>query len=183
MGFIFNKVIKPLFRTQKGNWKSRLNEQLDKQIVICKDMDASSIAMTLDNIVIQNFYYDKLLLKLAAQQYEEFDLETSKPIHKLALKYPEQLSEKDIFRFFYETRLIIRTMQRESEPEIINLANIGSFGIIVMSIGIVYFKDSRTKGFQVWKELERGFSETKKFNYKKHLPEELTKLLETAVFN
>ena len=182
MGFIFNKVIKPLFRTQKGNWKSRLNEQLDKQIVICKDMNASSIAMTLDNMVNQIYYYDKLLLKVTAQ-YKKFNLETSKPIHKLALKYPEQLSEKDIFRFFYETWLIIRTMQRESEPEIINLANIGSFGIIVMSIGIVYFKDSRTKGFQVWKELERGFSETKKFNYKKHLPEELTKLLETAVFN
>ena len=182
MGFIFNKVIKPLFRTQKGNWKSRLTEQLDKQIVICKDMNASSIAMTLDNMVNQIYYYDKLLLKVAAQ-YKKFNLETSKPIHKLALKYPEQLSEKDILRFFDETWLIVRTMQRESEPEIINLANIGSFGIIVMSIGIVYFKDSRTKGFQVWKELERGFSETKKFNYKKHLPEELTKLLETAVFN
>ena len=145
-------------------------------------MNVSSIAMTLDNMVNQIYYYDKLLLKVATQ-YKKFDLETSKPIHKLALKYPEQLSEKDILRFFDETWLIIRTMQRESEPEIINLANIGSFGIIVMSIGIVYFKDSRTKGFQVWKELERGFSETKKFNYKKHLPEELTKLLETAVFN
>ena len=66
MGFIFNKVIKPLFRTQKGNWKSRLNEQLDKQIVICKDMNASSIAMTLDNMVNQIYYYDKLLLKVAA---------------------------------------------------------------------------------------------------------------------
>ena len=58
MGFIFNKVIKPLFRTQKGNWKSRLNEQLDKQIVICKDMNVSSIAMTLDNMVNQIYYYD-----------------------------------------------------------------------------------------------------------------------------
>ena len=182
MGFIFNKVIKPLFRTQKGNWKSRLTEQLDKQIVICKDMNASSIAMTLDNMVNQIYYYDKLLLKVASQ-YEKFDIKTSKPIHKLALKYPEKLNDKDIFRFFDETWLIVRTMQKEPEPEIINLANIGSFGIIIMSIGIVYFKDLRPKGFQVWKELERGFSETKKFNYKKHLPEELTKLLETAVFN
>ena len=182
MGFIFNKVIKPLFRTQKGNWKSRLNEQLDKQIVICKDMNASSIAMTLDNMVNQIYYYDKLLLKVAAQ-YKKFNLETSKPIHKLALKYPEQLSEKDIFRFFYETRLIIRTMQRESEPKIINYANIGSFSIIVLSVAITYFKDLRKKGFKLWKELERGFPEVKDFDYKKHLPKELTKLLETAVFN
>ena len=182
MGFIFNKVIKPLFRTQKGNWKSRLNEQLDKQIVICKDMKVSSIAMTLDNMVNQIYYYDKLLLKVAAQ-YKKFNLETSKPIHKLALKYPEQLSEKDIFRFFYETRLIIRTMQRESEPKIINYANIGSFSIIVLSVAITYFKDLRKKGFKLWKELERGFPEVKDFDYKKHLPKELTKLLETAVFN
>ena len=182
MGFIFNKVIKPLFRTQKGNWKSRLNEQLDKQIVICKDMNASSIAMTLDNMVNQIYYYDKLLLKVAAQ-YKKFNFETSKPIHKLALKYPEQLSEKDIFRFFYETRLIIRTMQRESEPKIINYANIGSFSIIVLSVAITYFKDLRKKGFKLWKELERGFPEVKDFDYKKHLPKELTKLLETAVFN
>ena len=183
MKSIFNKVIKPLFRTRKGNWKNRFNKQLDKQIVICKDMDASSIAMTLDNMVIQNFYYDKLLLKLAAQQYEEFDLETSKPIHKLALKYPEQLSEKDIFRFFYETWLITITMQRESEPKIINYANIGSFSIIVLSVAITYFKDLRKKGFKLWKELERGFPEVKDFDYKKHLPKELTKMLETAVFD
>ena len=182
MGFIFNKVIKPLFRTQKGNWKSRLNEQLDKQIVICKDMNASSIAMTLDNMVNQIYYYDKLLLKVAAQ-YKKFNLETSKPIHKLALKYPEQLSEKDILRFFDETWLIIRTMQRESEPKIINYANIGSFSIIVLSVAITYFKDLRKKGFKLWKELERGFPEVKDFDYKKHLPKELTKLLETAVFN
>ena len=182
MGFIFNKVIKPLFRTQKGNWKSRLNELLDNQIKICKDMSADSIANTLDNMTNQINRYENLLVNVALI-YSKFDIKTARPIHKLALKYPEQLSEKDILRFFDETWLIIRTMQRESEPEIINLANIGSFGIIVMSIGIVYFKDSRTKGFQVWKELERGFSETKKFNYKKHLPEELTKLLETAVFN
>ena len=182
MGFIFNKVIKPLFRTQKGNWKSRLNELLDNQIKICKDMSADSIANTLDNMTNQINRYENLLVNVALI-YSKFDIKTARPIHKLALKYPEQLSEKDILRFFDETWLIIRTMQRESEPEIINLANIGSFGIIIMSIGIVYFKDSRTKGFQVWKELERGFSETKKFNYKKHLPEELTKLLETAVFN
>ena len=61
----------------------------------------------------------------------------------MALKYPEQLSEKDIFRFFYETWLIIRTMQRESEPKIINYANIGSFSIIVLSVAITYFKDLR----------------------------------------
>ena len=182
MKSIFNKVIKPLFRTRKGNWKNRFNKQLDKQIVICKDMDASSIAMTLDNMVNQIYYYDKLLLKVAAQ-YKKFNIETSKPIHKLALKYPEQLSEKDIFRFFYETRLIIRTMQRESEPKIINYANIGSFSIIVLSVAITYFKDLRKKGFKLWKELERGFPEVKDFDYKKHLPKELTKLLETAVFN
>ena len=182
MGFIFNKVIKPLFRTQKGNWKSRLNELLDNQIKICKDMSADSIANTLDNMTNQINRYENLLVNVALI-YSKFDIKTARPIHKLALKYPEQLSEKDILRFFDETWLIIRTMQRESEPKIINYANIGSFSIIVLSVAITYFKDLRKKGFKLWKELERGFPEVKDFDYKKHLPKELTKLLETAVFN
>ena len=183
MKSIFNKVIKPLFRTQKGNWKSRLNELLDNQIKICKDMSADSIANTLDNMTNQINRYENLLVNVALI-YSKFDIKTARPIHKLALKYPEKLSEKDILRFFDEAFLIIRYLQKDPlEHDHLRLANVGSFGILCSGIGIIYFKDLRNKGFQVWKELERGFSETNEFNYKKHLPEELTKLLETAVFN
>jgi len=32
MGIFLDKIVKPLFRSQKGNWVSRINELIDSQL-------------------------------------------------------------------------------------------------------------------------------------------------------
>ena len=51
------------------------------------------------------------------------------------------------------------------------------------AIGMICFPETRKKGFQVWKYAHECFPQCKKFNYKKHLPKELVKLLEVGVFD
>jgi len=51
------------------------------------------------------------------------------------------------------------------------------------AIGMVCFPETRKKGFQLWKYSYECFPLCKKFNYKKHLPKELVKLLEVGVFD
>ena len=183
MGIFLNKIIKPLFRSKKGNWISRINELFDNQLKIANEdlsfseREDNEFAFTtaLDGVVdiIEN--YETLLEGLAAN-YIKFDIKTARPIHRLALKNPEKLSEDDKLRFFDESFLIIFQMQREGLTPT-KLATSASLG----GIGMVCFPETRSKGYQLWTYLENRFWKCKKFNYKKHLPKELVELLEGAV--
>jgi hypothetical protein len=183
VGIFLNKIIKPLFRSKKGNWISRINELFDNQLKIANEdlsfseREDNEFAFTtaLDGVVdiIEN--YETLLEGLAAN-YIKFDIKTARPIHRLALKNPEKLSEDDKLRFFDESFLIIFQMQREGLTPT-KLATSASLG----RIGMVCFPETRSKGYQLWTYLENRFWKCKKFNYKKHLPKELVELLEGAV--
>jgi hypothetical protein len=187
MGIFLNKIIKPLFRSKKGNWVSRINELIDNQLKITvdasslsnKESDLFVFSTALDGVVdiIEN--YDTLLEGLTVS-YVKFDIKTAKPIHILALKNPEKLSEEDKLRFFDESFLIAMQMKRGLTP--IRLAKSASLGILMGALGMVCFPETRSKGYQLWTYLEECFPQCMRFNYKKHLPKELVELLETAVF-
>ena len=187
MGIFLNKIIKPLFRSKKGNWISRINELFDNQLKIANEdlsfseREDNEFAFTtaLDGVVdiIENY---EILLEGLEANYIKFDIKTARPIHRLALKNPEKLSEDDKLRFFDESFLIIFQMQREGLTPT-KLATTASLGILLGGIGMVCFPETRSKGYQLWTYLENRFWKCKKFNYKKHLPKELVGLLEGAV--
>lgn len=187
MGIFINKVIKPLFRSKKGNWISRINELIDNQLKIVADYntqmeresDLITFANALDGVVdiIEN--YNELLEGLVPH-YIKFDIKTARPIHRLALKNPEKLSEEDKLRFFDESFLILMNMTRNLTQA--SLFRSGSYGFLIGALGMVSFPETRSKGYQLWTYLEECLPHCKEFNYKKHLPKELIELLETAVF-
>lgn len=187
MGIFLNKIIKPLFRSKKGNWISRINELFENQLKVANDYnnederksDLITFASTLDGVVdiIEN--YNELLEELVPV-YVKFDIKTAKPIHRLALKNPEKLSEEDKLRFFDESFLLLMNMTRNLTQT--SLFRSGSYGFLIGALGMVSFPETRSKGYQLWTYLEECLPYCKMFNYKKHLPKELVYLLETAVF-
>ena len=68
MGIFLNKIIKPLFRSKKGNWISRINELFENQLKVANDYnnederksDLITFASTLDGVVdiIENYKRD-----------------------------------------------------------------------------------------------------------------------------
>jgi len=195
MGIFLDKIVKPLLRSQKGNWISRINELTDSQLKIAhsgqteeeKEADKITFANALDGFVDYVENYDSLL-ESVSQFYVKFDIKTAKPIHKIALKKPEMLSDKETLLFFDHTFLISQNIRRQHQAIPMNLLIYGALpllasqGLFTSAIGMICFPDTREKGFQLWKYLYGSFPLCKKFKYKKHLPKEVVKLLEIGVF-
>ena len=182
-------MIFSLFRSKKGNWINRLNKLLDNQLKIAGDgltssdrvSDREAFANALDIMVEQIENYDDLLDTVAVN-YIKFDIKTAKPIHKIALKNPEKLSDEDKIRVFDEMSLIMNNLSRLN-PRMYALTQTGALGFLLISIGMVCFPEIRTKGYKLWSYINDCLPMCTKFKYKKHLPKELIKLLDTAVFN
>ena len=196
MGIFLDKIVKPLFRSQKGNWVSRINELTDGQLNIAhsgqneeeKEADRMTFANALDGLVDYVENYDALLKSLS-EFYVKFDIKTAKPIHKIALKKPEMLSDKERLLFFDHTFLILQNIRRQHQAIPMDLLVYGplpllaSQGLFTSAIGMICFPDTREKAFQLWNYLHGCFPLCKKFKYKKHLPKEVVKLLDTGVFD
>ena len=196
MGVFINKILKPIFLSQKSNAIRRLNELTAGQLDVAnsgqteeeKEGDRLSFAWSLDGMVdiIEN--YDALL-ESVAQFYIKFDIKTAKPIHKIALKNPEKLSKKEMLEYFTHTSLIMFNISRLHEAIPRKLLMYGplsmhaSHGFLMGAIGMICFPETRKKGFQLWKYAYECFPLCEKFKYKKHLPKELVKLLEVGVFD
>ena len=196
MGFFINKILKPIFLSQESNWIRRLDELTAGQLDVAnsghteeeKEADRLSFAWALDGMVdiIEN--YDAIL-ESVDQFYIKFDIKTAKPIHKIALKNPEKLSKKEMLEYFEHTFLIMANITRHHKTIPGDLLIHGtlqmhaSHGFLMGAIGMICFPETRKKGFQVWKYLYECFPLCKKFDYKKHLPKELVKLLEVGVFD
>jgi len=190
MGIFIDKVLKPIFLSKKSNWIRRLDELSTGQLDVAYngDGDGKAFALALDGMVdiIEN--YDAILESLD-QFYIKFDIRTAKPIHKIALKNPEMLSKKEMLEYFEHTILIMANITRQDKaiPRDFlmhgTLSMLASHGFLTGAIGMICFPETRKKGFQVWKYAYECFHQCKKFNYKKHLPKELVKLLEIGVFD
>ena len=190
MGIFIDKVLKPIFLSKKSNWIRRLDELSTGQLDVAYngDGDGKAFALALDGMVdiIEN--YDAIL-ESVDQFYIKFDIRTAKPIHKIALKNPEMLSKKEMLEYFEHTILIMSNITRQDKaiPRDFlmhgTLSMLASHGFITGAIGMICFPETRKKGFQVWKYLYECFPLCKKFDYKKHLPKELVKLLEVGVFD
>jgi len=190
MGIFIDKVLKPIFLSKKSNWIRRLDELSTGQLDVAYngDGDGKAFALALDGMVdiIEN--YDAILESLD-QFYIKFDIRTAKPIHKIALKNPEMLSKKEMLEYFEHTILIMANITRQDKaiPRDFlmhgTLSMLASHGFLTGAIGMICFPETRKKGFQVWKYAYECFPQCKKFNYKKHLPKELVKLLEIGVFD
>ena len=100
----------------------------------------------------------------------------------MALKNPEKLSDEDKIRVFDEMSLIMNNLSRLN-PRMYALTQTGALGLLLISIGMVCFPEIRTKGYKLWSYINDCLPMCTKFKYKKHLPKELAKLLDTAVFN
>ena len=189
MGIFIDKILKPIFLSKRSNWIRRLNEITTTQLEVAHDGDGDgkAFAQSLDGIVDVIENYDALL-ESVAQFYIKFDINLARPIHKIALKNPEMLSEKELFAFFDHSFLIMQNFQRQHAGIPRNLLMYGPLpmlaaqGFLLGAIGMICFPETRKKGFQVWKYAYECFPQCKKFNYKKHLPKELVKLLEKNVF-
>ena len=190
MGIFIDKILKPIFLSKKSNWIRRLDEMSTGQLDVAYngDGDGKAFALALDRMVdiIEN--YDAIL-ESVDQFYIKFDIKTAKPIHKIALKNPEKLSKKEMLEYFEHTFLIMAniTRQHETIPRDLlmygNLSIHASLGFLMGAIGMICFPETRKKGFQLWKYSYECFPLCEKFNYKKHLPKELVKLLEVGVFD
>ena len=182
-------MILSLFRSRKSNWINRLNKLLDNQLKIARDglsssdreADRNAFADALDGMVgiVEN--YDSHLEDVAAA-YIKFDIKSATPVHKIGLKNPEKLSEKDKLRFYDEMSLIMSNFSK-LVPQFYALRQTGALGFLLVSTGMVCFPEIRSKGYELWTYLEDCLPICKKFKYKKHLPKELVSLLDTAVFN
>jgi hypothetical protein len=170
MGIFIDKILKPIFLSKESNWIRRLDEMSTGQLDVAHNGDGDGIAFAsaLDGMV---------------------DIKTAKPIHKIALKNPEKLSKKEMLEYFEHTFLIMANITRHHKTIPGDLLMYGtlqmhaSHGFLMGAIGMICFPETRKKGFQVWKYLYECFPLCKKFNYKKHLPKELVKLLEVGVFD
>ena len=190
MGIFIDKILKPIFLSKKSNWIRRLDEMSTGQLDVAHngDGDGKAFALALDGMVdiIEN--YDAIL-ESVDQFYIKFDIKTAKPIHKIALKNPEKLSKKEMLEYFEHTTLIMANITRQDKaiPRDFlmhgTLSMLASHGFLTGAIGMICFPETRKKGFQVWKYAYECFPQCKKFNYKKHLPKELVKLLEVGVFD
>ena len=157
MGIFFNKIVKPLFRSKKGNWISRLNELTDNQLEVSRDAknpneknaDQLSFAFALDGItdLMENW---EVLLESIADFYVKFDIITARPIHKIALKNPEKLSETEKLRFLDEVGILILNNIKRKHPLIPpNLCRMDSLGILMGLIGMVFYPEVRKKGLSL----------------------------------
>ena len=190
MGIFIDKVLKPIFLSKRSNLIRRLNETITTQLEVAHDGDGDgkAFAQSLDGIVDLIENYDALL-ESVAQFYIKFDINLARPIHKIALKNPEILSEKEQFAFFDHSFLISQNFHRQHAGIPRNLLMYGPLpmlaaqGFLLGAIGMICFPETRKKGFQLWKYSHECFPLCKKFNYKKHLPKELVKLLEVGVFD
>tara|TARA_B110000459_G_scaffold79069_1_gene88945 strand:+ start:24 stop:620 length:597 start_codon:yes stop_codon:yes gene_type:complete len=190
MGFFINKILKPIFLSQESNWIRRLDELTTGQLDVAHNGDGDGIAFAhaLDGMVdiIEN--YDAIL-ESVDQFYIKFDIKTAKPIHKIALKNPEKLSKKEMLEYFTHTSLIMANISRLHEAIPRKLLMYGplsmhaSHGFLMGAIGMICFPETRKKGFQLWKYSYECFPLCEKFKYKKHLPQELVKLLEVGVYD
>ena len=190
MGIFIDKILKPIFLSKESNWIRRLNEMSTGQLDVAHNGDGDGIAFAsaLDGMVdiIEN--YDAIL-ESVDQFYIKFDIMTAKPIHKIALKNPELLAEKERLLFFDHSALIMANIVRQHEAIPRDLLKYGplsmnaSHGFLMGAIGMICFPETRKKGFQLWKYSYECFPLCEKFNYKKHLPKELVKLLEVGVFD
>jgi len=190
MGIFIDKILKPIFLSKRSNLIRRLNETITTQLEVAHDGDGDgkAFAQSLDGIVDLIENYDALL-ESVAQFYIKFDINLARPIHKIALKNPEMLSEKEQFAFFDHSFLISQNFHRQHAGIPRNLLMYGPLpmlaaqGFLLGAIGMICFPETRKKGFQLWKYSHECFPLCKKFNYKKHLPKELVKLLEVGVFD
>ena len=190
MGIFIDKILKPIFLSKRSNLIRRLNETITTQLEVAHDGDGDgkAFAQSLDGIVDLIENYDALL-ESVAQFYIKFDINLARPIHKIALKNPEILSEKEQFAFFDHSFLISQNFHRQHAGIPRNLLMYGPLpmlaaqGFLLGAIGMICFPETRKKGFQLWKYSHECFPLCKKFNYKKHLPKELVKLLEVGVFD
>ena len=196
MGIFIDKILKPIFLSQKSNWIRRLNELFGKQLEIAhsgnteeeKEADRLSFTWALDGMVDIMENYDAILSSVN-QFYIKFDIRTAKPIHKIALKNPEMLTEKERLLFFDHSALIMANIMRQHEAIPRDLLMYGplsmhaSHGFLMGAIGMICFPETRKKGFQLWKYSYECFPLCEKFKYKKHLPQELVKLLEVGVYD
>ena len=190
MGIFIDKILKPIFLSKRSNLIRRLNETITTQLEVAHDgdRDGKAFAQSLDGIVDLIENYDALL-ESVAQFYIKFDINLARPIHKIALKNPEMLSEKEQFAFFDHSFLISQNFHRQHAGIPRNLLMYGPLpmlaaqGFLLGAIGMICFPETRKKGFQLWKYSHECFPLCKKFNYKKHLPKELVKLLEVGVFD
>ena len=127
-------------------------------------------------------------MKSVSEFYVKFDLKSAKPLHNKALKNPEKLSEKEKLLFFDHSFLFTQNINRQHERIPRELLMLGpapllaSQGLLSSALGMICFPETRKKGFELWKYLYACFAFCEKFNYKKHLPKEVVKLLEKEVF-
>jgi len=100
MGIFLDKIVKPLFRSQKGNWVSRINELIDSQLKIAhsgqtkqeKEGDRMAFVNALDGLVDYIDNYD-VLMESVSEFYVKFDIKSAKPLHNKALKNPEKFMQ------------------------------------------------------------------------------------------
>ena len=75
-----------------------------------KEGDRLAFVNALDGLVDYVENYDALL-ESVSQFYVKFDIKTAKPLHKIALKKPEMLSDKERLLFFDHSFLILQNIR------------------------------------------------------------------------
>lgn len=175
----FDKIIKPLFRSKKGNMISRLNELINNQsnIVLIEDPSEQTAVTILDGLadVIDNW---DVLLESVADFYVKFDIITAKPVHEVAIKNPERLSLDEQNRFLEETMVCVINNMRRGHPLIpSNLLRVDAVGFLLVMVGMVIYPEVRENGRKLWKHLEKSFSACHTFKKDKHLPKSFIELL------
>ena len=178
----FDKIIKPLFRSKKGNWISRLNELVNNQsnIILVEDPSEQTAITILDGLadVIENW---DTLLESVADFYVKFDIITAKPVHEVAIKNPERLSIDEQNRFLDEAAvLVINNMIRGHRLIPSNLIRVDAVGLLTVMVGMVIYPEVRENGIKLWKHLEKSFSACHTFKKDKHLPKSFIELLKRS---
>jgi hypothetical protein len=118
----------------------------------------------------------------AAEENKSFDLNSAIKLFKKGTQTPRDLSEKELDQFYEIFNLILKSFKRITMRSYVDRMST-ALHVIFINIGVMLDKSLEEKYIKLWFFYKDCLPYCEDFKYKKHLPEELIKLVEKKVLN
>jgi len=121
-------------------------------------------------------------LREIAEEKQDFDLNSSIKLFKIGTQRPRDLSEKELAQLYEIINLILMSFKKITMRSYVERMSM-ALHVLFLNTGVMLDKSLEEKYIKLWFFYKDCLPYCEDFKYKKHLPDELIKLVEEKVLN
>ena len=172
-----------IFRSKRQIINKRFHNTINLFLKVCDSKptmnDYRYFATILDRSSSILDDHEKYLREIAEEK-QDFDLNSSIKLFKIGTQRPRDLSEKELAQLYEIINLILMSFKKITMRSYVERMSM-ALHVLFLNTGVMLDKSLEEKYIKLWFFYKDCLPYCEDFKYKKHLPDELIKLVEEKV--